>query len=385
MRKFATDLLRSRKVLVVTGILVIVAGLVATHLVRRAAVPAEAAVPVSPAIPVSATTVRKATLPIYATGLGTVQAINTVSIHAQIDGKLQEVLFVEGQHVHKDDILAKIDPRLYQAALDQAKAKKGQDEANQIAYEKDLERFKSLAVKSFETQQNVDLQQAKVDQGKAQIAADIASIESAATQLDYTIIRSPIDGRIGVRQIDPGNIVHATDQTALAIVTQTQPTAVMFTLPSQYLDAVRDAMRQGPVEVSAFDRDNRRELAKGTLLLIDNIIDQATATIRLKATFPNKGDALWPGEFINARILIEMRADAIAIPSSAVQRGPDGVFAWVATADNKADVHPLQLGPESGDQVIVKSGIADGDRVITDGYFRLQRDSQVTLKPERSR
>jgi multidrug efflux system membrane fusion protein len=348
---------------------------------ERGTAPAQAANPM-PVAEVTVATIHKATLPIFASGLGTVQASQTVAIHAQVDGKLDSVQFVEGQHVEKGQPLAMIDPRLFKAALDQATAKKAQDQATLIAARKDLARFIDLARKNFESQQNVDQQQAKVDQGIAQIAADDANIESAQTQLDYTTIRAPASGRIGVRQVDPGNIVHAADQTPLTILTQTQPAAVMFTLPAQYLGSVREAMQRGPVEVLAYDRDNRHQLAKGTLLLIDNLIDQSTATIRLKAVFPNDNDVLWPGEFVNARILTDTRKDATAIPTSAIQRGPNGVFAWIVTADNKAVDRPLQLGPVSGDQTIVEKGVTDGERVVTDGFFKLQRNGPVTIKTQ---
>ena len=236
-------------------------------------------------------------VPIYLNGLGTVQASFTVGIHSQVDGKLQEVLFTEGQHVKKGDVLAKIDPRLFQAALDQAKAKKAQDQAQLTSAEKDLARSKTLVLSNITSQQIVDQQQAKVDQLKAAIAADEAMIQTAQTQLEYTTITAPSDGRMGVRLVDPGNIVHANDQGSLATLVLTQPTAVMFTLPARYLDDVRDAMTRGPVEVTAYDQDNRRALATGKLLLVDNVIDQATATIRLKAMFPNEDEKLWPGEF----------------------------------------------------------------------------------------
>ena len=216
-------------------------------------------------VPVKIATAIIKDMPIYRTGLGTVQALYTVAIHSQVDGKLQEVLFTEGQHVKQGDVLAKIDPRLFQAALDQSKAKKAQDEALLVAAEKDLARFKSLALKSYETQQNVDQQQAKVDQTKAGIAADAAAIETAQSQLDYTTIIAPHDGRIGVRLIDPGNVVHAADQAAIATLTLTQPIAAMFTLPERDLDEVRAAIERGEVEVSAFDQDNVRKLQHRTV------------------------------------------------------------------------------------------------------------------------
>jgi membrane fusion protein, multidrug efflux system len=332
-----------------------------------------------PAVQVTVATAARHDVPIYLSGLGTVQASITVSIHAQVDGTLQEVPFAEGQQVHKGDVLARIDPRLFQAALDQAKAKKAQDEAQLIAADKDLTRFTTLGDKGFETQQNIDQQQAKVDQLKGSIEADVAAIESAQTQLDYTTIVAPSDGRMGVRLVDPGNIVHAADQTAIATLTQTRPIAVLFTLPSRSLDDVRDAMARGPVEVTAFDQDNRAALGTGQLLLVDNVIDQTTATIRLKAMFPNDDERLWPGEFVNARLLLETRHQALTIPSSAVQRGPNGLFAWVVTAGGTAEMHPLRVGPTSGDQAVVVAGLAEGDRVVTDGQYRLQQNAPVAV------
>jgi membrane fusion protein, multidrug efflux system len=280
-------------------------------------------------IPVSVADAVRQDVPIYAGGLGTVQALNTVPIHSQVDGQLIEIAFTEGQLVKKGDVLARIDPRLFQAALDQAIAKKGQDEANLISADKDLTRAKMLAIKSFETQQTVDQTQAKVDGYKASIRADEAAIESARTQLDYTTVLSPISGRVGIRQIDLGSIIHANDSTPLVIITQTQPAAVIFALPQIQLERVRDALARGAVEVAAFDQNNVRALATGKLLLIDALIDQATSTIRLKAMFPNTDERLWPGEFVNARVLLNSENNVVTIPSTALQRGPDGLFTWV--------------------------------------------------------
>jgi multidrug efflux system membrane fusion protein len=318
-------------------------------------------------------------VPIYLTGLGTVQASFTVGIHSQVDGKLQEVLFTEGQHVKQGDVLAKIDPRLFQAALDQAKAKKAQDEAALVGLEKDLARFKALGLKGFETQQNLDQQQAKVDTTKASIAADIAAIETAQTQLDYTNIIAPSDGRMGVRLVDPGNIVHATDQGSIAILVRTQPTAVIFTLPAQTLDDVRDASGRGGVEVTAYDRDNRRVLSKGTLQTIDNMIDQMTATYRLKAMFANEDERLWPGEFVNVRLLLEVRRGVVVIPSTAVQRGPSGLFTWVVEADDRVEQRPIEIGPVIDDLTVVTSGINDGERIVAGGQYKLQPKALVSV------
>jgi membrane fusion protein, multidrug efflux system len=330
-------------------------------------------------IPVSITTASRQDVPIYLTGLGTVQALFTVAIHAQVDGKLQDVFFKEGQRVNKGDVLAKIDPRLYQAALDQAKAHKAVDEAMLVAAEKDLERFKTLVLKNAETVQNLDLQQAKVDQTKASIDADQAAIETAQTNLDYTNIVATTDGRMGVRMVDPGNIVHASDQGAIAILTQTEPSAVTLTLPAQTLDSVRDAISRGAVNVAAYDRDNLRLLSSGTLETVDNLIDPATATYRLKAIFKNHDERLWPGEFINARLLVDTRKDVVVIPPAAVQRGPNGLFTWVVKSDNTVEPRPIQVGSTEGDRTIVTSGLEDGERVVIDGQYKLQTNAPVTI------
>jgi membrane fusion protein, multidrug efflux system len=368
-----------RAALIVAGLLGIAAAIGGRYW-SQAGSAAFAAKPAARAgVPVSVVVAARQDVPIYLSGLGTVAASFTVGIHSQVDGKLQEVLFTEGQHVKKGDVLAKIDPRLFQAALDQAQAKKAQDEALLVAAEKDLVRFKQLVARYVETQQNVDRQQGTVDQLKAAIVADEAMIETARTNLDYTNITAPNDGRMGVRQIDPGNIVHASDQASLATLVLTRPSAVLFTLPARALDDVRDAMARGPVEVVAFDQDNRRALSTGKLLLVDNIIDQTTATIKLKAMFPNEDDALWPGEFVNARVSLETRSNALVVPNSAVQRGPQGLFAWVIGENDTAEPRPIQLGPATKDLVVVTSGLNAGDRVVTDGHYKLKRGVPVTV------
>jgi multidrug efflux system membrane fusion protein len=335
--------------------------------------------PGRPSVPVSVAIAARRDVPIYLIGLGAVQPTLSVGIHSQVDGKLQEVLFTEGQHIKKGDVIAKIDPRLFKAALDQAQAKKAQDEALLISAQKDLTRFKALATKSFETQQNVDLQQGKVDQLVAMLDADSAAIETAQTQLDYTTITAPSDGRIGVRLVDPGNVVRASDAGPIATLVLAQPAAVMFTLPSRALDDIRQASDRGQIEVIAFDQDNRLPLSTGKLLMIDNAVDQTTATIRLKALFPNADDKLWPGEFVNARLLLETRSNAIVVPSTALQRGPQGLYTWVVTANNIAEVRQIQVGPTSGDSTIIDSGVNEGERVVIDGQYKLQTNSPVSV------
>jgi membrane fusion protein, multidrug efflux system len=332
-------------------------------------------------VPVSVTIASQRDMPVYLSGLGTVQALNTVPVHSQVDGKLIEIAFIEGQELRIGDIIGKLDPRLFQAALDQAIGKKRQDAASLISAEKDMVRATTLMAKSFETQKVVDQQQAKVDALKAAIAADEATIEGASTQLDYTTITSPINGRAGIRHIDLGNIVHAGDVTPLVVLTQTHPAAVVFTLPEAHLDALRSAMVQGSVEVTAFDRNNDNQLATGRLLLIDGTIDQTTATMRLKALFPNDSERLWPGAFVNARVLIETRRNAITVPSIAVQRGPKGLYVWEVRADSIARMRPIAIGPMTDDLTIITAGVDLGDRIVTEGTYKLLPGVKVTITP----
>jgi multidrug efflux system membrane fusion protein len=331
-------------------------------------------------VPVSVATATKRDLPIYLTGLGTVQASATVAIRSQVDGTLQDVLFTEGQQVHKGDALAKIDPRLYQAALDQSQAKKAQDEALLVSAQKDLDRFRTLVAKSVETLQILEQQQAKVDQLVASMKADAAAIETAQTQLDYTTIRASSDGRMGVRTIDAGNFVRAADATAvITTLTLTKPAAVLFTLSARWLGDVREAMARGPVEVEALSQDNAHVLGTGTLLLIDNIVDQTSATMRLKAMFPNEDDRLWPGDFVNARLLLERRHDVLTVPPAAIQRGPDGLYVWVIMPGDTVQVRTVRSGPTTGDQTIVMSGLNEGERIVVNGQYKLQQNSKVTM------
>jgi membrane fusion protein, multidrug efflux system len=373
------------RLIVVLAVLLAIAAGGGSYWLRHSADAARASAPPPAPIPVSVATASRQDVPILVGGLGTVQALNTVPIHSQIDGKLIEITFTEGQRVKKGDVLARIDPRLFKAALDQAQAKKGQDEANLISAEKDLTRAKTLVARSFATQQTVDQQQAKVDSLKASIAADEAAIETARTQLDYTIITAPIDGRAGIRQVDVGNIIHASDSTPLVILTQTQPSAVIFTLPETLLDPLRDAMSRGTVAVTALDQNNAKELATGRLLLIDGVIDQATATIRLKALFPNTDERLWPGEFVNARVLLETRSNEITVPSVAVQRGPQGLFVWVIGPDGTAQMHPIKVGPPTDDVTIVTEGVDAGAHVVTEGHYKLQPRVKVAITPSTTR
>jgi multidrug efflux system membrane fusion protein len=335
----------------------------------------------APPVPVTVAEVNQHDVPVYLDGLGTVQASNTVAVHSQVDGKLQSVNFVEGQRVKAGDVLAIVDPRPFQAALDQAKAKKAQDEAQLVSDAKDLARFQDLMKKGAGTAQAVDQQQAKVDALKATIASGQAGIENAETQLSYATITAPIDGRVGFRLVDAGNIVHAGDQTPITVLTGLTPTMVIFTLPQRNLLAVQDAMAKGEVQVAALDQDNTHELGQGKLLLIDNQIDQTTSTIRLKASFPNKDERLWPGEFVHARVLIETLKDAVTIPSAAVQRNSQGLLAWVIKPDNTVENRPIIGGPSLNDMTVVKSGLKPGEQVVVSGQFRLRPGVKVQPTP----
>jgi multidrug efflux system membrane fusion protein len=333
-----------------------------------------------PTVPVTVTEATVRDVPIYSHALGTVQALNTVAIRAQVNGQIVSINFRQGQEVHQGDVLAKIDPAPFKAALDQAIAKKSQDEAQLIAVQKDLARFKALALKSFETQQNVDLQQAKVDTAKATIDADQAAIEAAQTQLDYATITAPIDGVVGFRQIDIGNIIHTTDASPLTVLTQIKPTTVICTLPQSFLGLIREAMLRGDVSVLAFDQDGKQQLAEGKLLLINNQIDQTTSTIQLKSEFPNDDARLWPGEFVRARLLLTTRKNVVTIPAVALQRGPEGFYVWIVKPDETVEQRPIEAFQADEDIVIATKGLNAGETVVVEGQSRLDVGAHVAIR-----
>ena len=341
--------------------------------------PVRAAAP--PTVPVTATAAGRQDVPIYYDALGTVSALNTVAIRAQVNGQIVAINFRQGQDVKRGDVLAKIDPAPLQAALDQAIAKKGQDQAQLINAQKDLVRFTVLVRKNAETVQNLDAQQAKVDQFKASVDADQAAIEAAQTQLNYATITAPIDGVVGFRQVDIGNIIHTTDTNPLTVLTQVKPSVAIFTLPQGNLGPVREAMLQGEVKVLAFDQDNVKQLAQGKLLLIDNQIDQTTSTIRLKAEFPNQDNRLWPGEFVHVRMLVTTRKDAVTIPPVAVQRGPDGLYVWVIKPDKTVEQRPIDARTVNDKAAIVSKGLNVGEQVVVEGQSRLDEGTHVNIRP----
>src|SRR6202522_1135086 len=318
-----------------------IAVLVAVVIVGRAMIhkPASAATHKdAPAIAVDTAQASRTDVPIFLQGLGTVQAFYTVTVTARVDGELQRVAFTEGQTVRKGDLLAQIDPRPNQAAFDQAVATKVKDEAQLANARRDFERYTKLQPQDLASKQTVDTQRALVDQLAAQLKVDQAVIDNARTQLEYTRISSPINGRTGIRLVDPGNIVHAADTTGIVVVTQMQPISVIFTLPEEDLGVMQSALAAGPVTVSTVARVGGAELDRGTLSLIDNEIQQATGTLKLKATFENAHNTLWPGQYVNARVLIRTERDALTLPTAAVQLGPDGPFTYVVKADSTVEV-----------------------------------------------
>ncbi|HYI73391.1 MAG TPA: efflux RND transporter periplasmic adaptor subunit [Skermanella sp.] len=336
--------------------------------------------PQAPAVPVTVATVTRQDVPLLMEGIGTVQPLNIVTIRSRVDGELQKVMFTEGQEVKAGDPLAQIDPRPFKAALDQAVAKKAQDEAQLANAQRDLERYEALARKDFSSRQQSDTQKAQVAQFQAMVQADQASIDSAQVQLDYASIRSPIDGRTGFRLVDQGNIVHAGDAAGIVVVTQTHPVSVVFTLPESEVHDVAEAMARGALTVLVNSRENGKHLADGVLKLIDNQIDETTGTIRLKAEFANTDDKLWPGEFVTARLLLRTDEKALTVPSNAVQRGANGLYVYVVKPDNTAELRPVEAARLEQALAVIASGVEEGERVVVSGHLKIQPGAAVTAK-----
>lgn len=340
--------------------------------------------PAPPGIPVTLGDVRRADVPVYLEGLGQVQAHNSVLVRARVDGMLMRFAVKEGQDVHKGELIAEIDPRPYQATLDAALAHQQQDQVQLANAKLDLTRYASLAQRDYASRQQLDTQRALVAQYVAALAGDAAAIESAKLNLDFCYIKSPIDGRVGLRLTDPGNLVHANDIAGIATITQIHPISAIFTLPQTDLPRVQAAMaRLGAakgLEVLANAGDTGKLLDRGTLLTTDNAIDPATGTIRLKATFPNPHDALWPGQFINARLLLETLKDAITIPDAAVQHGPDGLYAYVLHPDGTVYRQALDVVLEQDGIAVIAKGMTAGQRVVVAGQSRLREGVKVVAE-----
>jgi membrane fusion protein, multidrug efflux system len=335
--------------------------------------------PAAPIIPVAAAFAQLRDFPIFLTGLGTVQAYNTVTVKARVDGHLDKVTFVEGQTVQEGDLLAQIDPRPSQAQLAQARAAKIRDEAQLANAKLDLERSKTLVAREFATRQSVDTQRALVAQLEAAVQGDQAAIDSAEVQLGYTTIVSPISGRTGMRLVDRGNIVRATDTNALVVITQVQPISLVFTLPQDVLGDVTQEMSQGPLKVLAHNRGGATLLGEGVLALVDNQVDAATGTIRLKAIFQNADDALWPGQFVNARLLLRIRREVVTVPAQAVQRGPNGAFAYVIKPDQSVEQRPVKVGYSREGTSLIDEGLKPNDQVVIEGQYKLRAGARVRV------
>jgi multidrug efflux system membrane fusion protein len=333
-------------------------------------------------VPVVAGTVAKKDVPIYLDGLGTVQAFNTVTVRRRVDGQLQKVAFEEGADVKAGDLLAQIDPAPFQTQVSQAEGKKAQDEALLTNARLELKRDEALLKDKILSQDVYDTQKALVQQYEAAVQSDQAAIDSAKVQLAYTTISAPIDGRAGIRTVDQGNIVRSSDSNGLVVLTQLKPISVVFTLPEQNLRLIQKNRTTNGMAVVAVDRDNKTELDHGTLTVIDNQIDSGTGTIRLKATFPNANLHLWPGQFVNARLLLTTRKGAPIVPASVIQRGPEGAYAFVIKEDQSVEMRPVKVGQLEQEQALIEEGLQPGEKVVVDGQYKLQRGSKVKITGE---
>jgi multidrug efflux system membrane fusion protein len=353
-------------------------------LVRRASTPSAAKKGPDPqaarVIPVSAAAVARKDVPVALDGLGSVVAYRTVTVRSQVDGRLDQVLFREGQAVRAGQVLAQIDPRPFQAQLHQAEGARARDAAQLASAKLDLERYRALAKDKLVPQQQADQQAGTVGQLEGAVQMDDAAIETARLNLDYARITSPVDGVTGIRIVDPGNVVKAADAGGIVLVTQLDPIAVVFTLPQDFLPAVVEAMGQGALAVDVFARDGATLLGTGKLELIDNQINQATSTIRLKAVFPNPRHVLWPNQFVNARLHLSVRKGALVVPASAIQRGPNGSFVFVVGADATVSARPVEVASTQADVAVVASGLQEGEKVVTDGQNQLRIGAKVQVR-----
>jgi len=344
-------------------------------------------------VPVLVAPVTRADVPVYLDAVGTIKALNTVTVRPQVDGKLLSVNFKEGDDVKKGDVLAKIDPVIYQALLDQAIAKKAQDEAQLANSKIDLARYEKLAATAAINKQQADTQRALVAQNTALVQADQAAIDNARAMLGYTTITAPLDGRTGIRMVDEGNLVRAADvNSAIVVMTQLRPISVLFNLPQQELPQLNAAVTKGPLSVEAQRSDTDAVIDRGLLRVVDNQVDQTTGTVKLKAEFPNPDLQLWPGQFVNIRLLIDTLKQVVVIPTGAVQRGPNGTFVYVVEDDNTVTVRPITVQKQDETQTVVRGGLEANERVVTTGFVRLTDGSKVSVgtaeappaQPERS-
>jgi membrane fusion protein, multidrug efflux system len=339
----------------------------------HAAAPAAA----NPPVPVTPGTAETRDMPVYVRGIGSVQAFNTVTIKSRVDGQIVKVDFTEGQEVKVGDPLFEIDPRPFQAALAQANAAKEKDQAQLTSAQADLKRYAELVKPGYQTRQIFDQQKGLVGQLQASLKADQAAIDNATLNLTYATIRSPIDGRTGARLVDIGNLVHATDSTGLVSITQLKPIFVTFTVPQNQFDRIRKSAAAGPVEVQAVSADDKTQLAAGKLTLIDNQIDPATGTIRLKGTFDNTDEALWPGEFVNTRLVVGIDKNAVTVAARALQRGPNGEYLFVIKPDMTVEIRNVEVAEVEQGLAAIGKGLTAGEQVVVDGQYRLDQGSKV--------
>jgi multidrug efflux system membrane fusion protein len=333
----------------------------------------------APAIPVTAGTVAAQDVPVYLQGIGTVQAYNMVAIKTRVDGPIVKVSFKEGQEVKEGDPLFQIDPRPYQASLEQAQAAKQKDEAQLAGANLDLQRYSKLLGTGYQTRQSYDNQTALVAQLQAAIKGDQAQIDNAQLNLGYADIRSPIDGRLGARLVDKGNLVHANDNTSLVTITELKPIFVSFTLSQDSLDDLREQQQKAPLVVRAYSSDGSKLLSEGKLTLIDNSIDQATGTIHLKARFDNQDERLWPGEFVSLRVILKTRPGVATVPAQTVQVGPNGNYAYIIKPDNTVERRAVTVAAIQDGIAVVTKGLKPGERVVVDGQYRLTEGARVRL------
>ena len=338
----------------------------------------------APAVPVTAGTVTAQDVPVYLQGIGTVQAYNMVTVKTRVDGQIVRVDFKEGQEVKEGDPLFQIDPRPYQAALEQAQAAKQKDEAQLVGAKLDLDRYSKLLGTGYQTRQSYDQQTALVAQLQAAIKGDQAAIDNAELNLGYADIRSPIDGRLGARLVDKGNLVHTSDNTALVTITELKPIFVSFTLPQDTLDEIRRQQQQAPLAVRAYSSDGSTLLSEGKLTLIDNSIDQTTGTIHLKARFDNADERLWPGEFVSLRVILKVRPNVATVPAQTVEEGPDGHFAYIIKPDNTVERRAVDVAAIQDGIAVITKGLSPGDRVVVEGQYRLTDGARVRILPSRS-